>query len=223
MKRRFVYGVVGAALGAAIVFYAPTAGSVAPPAPPTASYSVKLIGSNGHGSGTHIGGGYILTAAHVVDGAKSMKLKTSNGRFRYARVLWTNAQYDVALLRTGEEGMATAHLSCAVLHEGDLIRADGNPLNIEFVSSSGKISGGLRDTGMPDGKGPAKAYITDMTTVMGMSGGGVFDQRGDLIGITSAVAIAPLQTGPQSAVPSLTGFGFVVPSSVVCELMGRGV
>lgn len=222
MKRRFVYGVVGAALGAATVFYAPTAGSVAPPAP-MASYSVKLIGANGHGSGTHIGEGYILTAAHVVDAAKSMKIKTSNGRFRYARVLWTNTQYDVALMRTGEEGMAAAHLSCGVMHEGDPIRADGNPLNIEFVSSSGKISGGLRD--MPvlgDGRGPRKAYVTDMTTVMGQSGGGVFDVNGDLVGITSAVAIAPLQFG-SSYVPSLTGFGFVVPSSVVCELMARGV
>lgn len=220
--RRYLYGFVALLiLAAAVVLYPSEAGSVPPPVS-LASYSVKLIEGNdkGHGSGTHIGDGYILTAAHVVDDAKSMKLKTNNGKLRYARVLWVNKDYDVALLRTGEQGIAAAHLSCDVLREGDAIRADGNPLNIEFVSSSGKISGAMRETGMASGNGPRKAYVTDMTTVMGMSGGGVFDRRGDLMGITSAVAIAPIAMGA-TYIPSLTGFGFVVPSSVVCELMGR--
>ncbi|MNL26855.1 Periplasmic pH-dependent serine endoprotease DegQ precursor [compost metagenome] len=187
------------------------------PNTPLASYSVKVIKANdmGHGSGTHIGGGYILTAAHVVEDDKSMKIKTNNGLLRYAKVLWVNKDYDVALLRTSEQGMKSAHLSCRALKEGALIRADGNPLNIEFVSSSGKISGSARDFGKP-----RSAYVTDMTTVMGMSGGGIFDRNGDMVGIVSAVAVAPMKVGA-GYVPSLTGFGMAIPSFEVCALMGR--
>lgn len=213
--RRYLYGFLAALVGAATFFAYP---SNAGPPPVTSGYSVKILVGQGHGSGTHIGDGYIVTAAHVVGDKKTVVIKTNNGRRRYAKVLWSNNEYDIAFLRTGEEGMATAHLSCRTLHTGDTIRADGNPLNLEFVSSSGKISGDARPT-----EKHKNAYITDMTTVMGMSGGGVFDANGDLVGVTSAVAIAPIQTGPKAWAPSLTGFGMVVPSYEVCALMGRGL
>ena len=214
--RRYLYAFLALLVAAATFFAYPTsAGSVAAP---MASYSVKVVMSGSHGSGTHIGDGYIVTAAHVVDDAKSVRIKTDNGRMRYAQVLWTSRDYDVALLRTGPEGMMSARLSCRTLHKGEAIRADGNPLGIEFVSSSGKISGDARTATTSK-----TVYITDMTTVMGMSGGGVFDRNGDLVGVTSAVAIAPLQTGPKTYIPNITGFGMVVPSFEVCALMGREV
>lgn len=212
--RRYVIAFLAVITAGATALYATAAGSVAPPA---STYSVKLLVGQGHGSGTHIGDGYIVTAAHVVDDAKSVRIKTSNGGLRYARVLWVNKEYDLAFLRTGPHGMASANLSCRALHKGDAIRADGNPLNIEFVSSSGKISGDARATELHK-----NVYITDMTTVMGMSGGGIFDRNGDLVGVTSAVAVAPIKMG-KNYVPSLTGFGMVVPSYEVCALMGRGV
>jgi S1-C subfamily serine protease len=214
--RRILYAFLALLVAAATFFAYPTAaGSVAAP---MASYSVKVVLSQGHGSGTHIGDGYIVTAAHVVGDKKTVVIKATAGNQRYADVLWVNKAYDIALLRTSPQGLQSAHLSCRTLHAGDAIRADGNPLNIEFVSSSGKISGSARPTGQHK-----TVYITDMTTVMGMSGGGLFDRKGDLVGVTSAVAIAPIQTGPQQWVPSLTGFGMAVPSSAVCALMGREV
>lgn len=213
--RRYLYGFLAAITLIAATLYSTSAGSVPPPA--IASYSVKIIAGQGHGSGTHIGQGYIVTAAHVVKGKASVVIKTTRGNPRYARVLWVNEAYDLALLRTEPQGIAVANMSCRSLKEGDTVRADGNPLNIEFVSSSGKISGAARQTPIH-----TLAYITDMTTVMGMSGGGLFDSKGDLVGVTSAVALAPLPLG-KNYVPSLTGFGMAVPTSAVCELMGRGV
>jgi serine protease Do len=214
--RRYVLAFLAVIVAAAgYLAYPATAGT---PLPDLASYSVKLNTPTGHGSGTHIGGGYILTAAHVVAGRTSVVVQTNIGRQRYAKVLWINTETDLALLLTSPQGMASANLSCRTAHAGEPIRADGNPLNIDFVSSSGKISGDARE--IASGR---LAYVTDMTTVMGMSGGGTFDRNGDLIGITSAVAIAPLQTGPAAWTPSLTGFGMAVPSFVACRLMGRGV
>lgn len=215
IMRRYLLAFLTAITLAAFTLYATSAGSVAVP---SASYSVKVVMPQSHGSGTHIGDGYIVTAAHVVDDAKTVRIKADRGNQRYADVLWVNKAYDIALLRTNPVGLASAHMSCRTLRLGEAIRADGNPLNIEFVSSSGKISGDARPTDQHK-----TVYITDMTTVMGMSGGGVFDRYGDLVGVTSAVAIAPIQTGPKAWSPSLTGFGMAVPSSAVCVLMGRGV
>lgn len=213
--RRYLYSFLAFIVFAATATYATQANSV-PPAP-VASYSVKVLVGQGHGSGTHLGGGYILTAAHVVKGQKTVVIKATVGNQRYAKVLWINEDYDVALLLTSPQGIASAHMSCRSLHAGDTVRADGNPLNLEFVSSSGKISGDARQTDQHK-----SAYITDMTTVMGMSGGGVFDRNGDLVGVTSAVAVAPMKAGPVW-IPNITGFGMAVPSSAVCELLGKGV
>jgi hypothetical protein len=57
---------------------------------------------------------------------------------------------------------------------------------------------------------------------MGMSGGGVFDAAGNVLGINVGVAAAPMKVG-DGWVPSITGFGMVVPSADVCKLLGRAV
>lgn len=211
--RSYLLGFIAAIIGGAVLLAYPTRAG-APPVV-TSSFSVKVVLPNGHGSGTHIGEGYVVTAAHVVGDKKKVALKTDHGNQRYADVLWVNKEYDVALLRTNPVGLQAAHMSCRMLAKGDAIRAEGNPLNLEFVSTSGKISGEARELT------PWKmAYVTDMTTVMGASGGGVFDEFNNMIGVTVGVAAAAV--GPQGT-PSLTGYGMVVPSSVVCMLMGRGV
>lgn len=179
---------------------------------PAATEVVKVVLPDGHGSGTHIGNGYILTAAHVVGGSQEVTLKASNGSEQKGTVLWANRTYDVALVRAEHfDGLAAAHLSCRTASAGEDIEARGNPLLLEFVSSWGRIAGGERELG------PWKdVLITDMTTVMGMSGGGVFDVKGDMIGITVGVMSVPMGFSA-----SLTGFGAIVPSSVACMLMAK--
>ncbi|WP_247750166.1 serine protease [Rhizobium sp. 16-449-1b] len=133
---------------------------------------------SGHGSGVHIGDGYILTAGHVADSAKSLQIKTAGGKLRPADVLWINKEYDVALLRTDPKGIGAATLSCRYARVGEDIRAIGNPLSLEFVSSYGRISGDVRKLG------PWKSVlVTDLTTVMGQSGGPVFDDGGHWWGL----------------------------------------
>lgn len=182
-----------------------------PNLPATASATVKIQVNDGHGSGVHIGDGFIVTAAHVVGDAKEVQLKAKGGALRKADVLWINKANDIALLRTSSAGLGTAHLSCGSAKAGDPITAYGNPLGIEFVAAYGKIAGEPRKTGPWN-----TVYVTDITTVMGQSGGPVFGSDGDLIGITVGVMAAPIGFSG-----SLVGYGYVVPSTEICGLLAR--
>jgi len=138
-----------------------------PPTPAaTETATVKIVVHNGHGSGVHIGDGFIVTAAHLVGDAKEVQLKQKGGALRKADVLWVNKANDIALLRTSSAGIGVAKLACRAVNAGDPIVAYGNPLKIEFVAAYGKIAGDPRETE------PWKSvYVTDITTVMGQSGG----------------------------------------------------
>jgi S1-C subfamily serine protease len=184
----------------------------------TSEDSVVMVNvPGGHGSGVHIGGGFVISAAHVADDSKEVELKTSDGKTVKAEVLWINKAYDIALLRTSGDIPGRAPLDCRVPKLGDEIQAAGNPLNLEFVSSFGRIAGNARAADPW-----REVVITDITTVMGQSGGPLFGKDGRVVGIVVGVVPAPLKNG-DGYVPSLTGFGTAVPASAVCALLGRVV
>jgi len=172
--------------------------------------TVKLIAAQGHGSAVHIGNGYYITAMHVVGTETKVKIKTDDGLLSDATVLWGNKAHDIALVR-GPDDVASADLDCRVADEGEVISARGNPIDLEFINAGGHVAGIERPIGPW-----ASALPVDMTIVMGMSGGPVFDADGDVIGIMVGVLVAPMGFGG-----SLTGMGTIVPSSAVCSLLGR--
>lgn len=172
--------------------------------------TVKVMLPAGHGSGIHIGDGYIISAAHVIGNAEEVTIKLDDQSEQSATVLWVNKTYDVALLRT-EQTMNSAKLSCRAPELGELVYAEGNPLNLEFIRTNGKVAGVTRNIGNWKSATPV-----DMTIIMGMSGGPVFDPGGHVIGINIGVAIAPL-----GMVPSLTGIGVIVPGRTICDLLAR--
>lgn len=92
----------------------------------------------GHGSGVAIGNGLVLTAAHVVGDAATVKLKAENGREISADVLWTNKAHDVALLRVAED-VATADLNCRMPKRGQTIVAAGSPMHEDDLFIPGSI------------------------------------------------------------------------------------
>lgn len=174
---------------------------------------VKVVLKEGHGSGTHIGNGYIVTAAHVVDGATEVRLKTSDGRERPADVLWANKTYDVALVRTRKfDNLAASPLSCRVPEVGEKVRAEGNPLAIEFLKSWGAVATSRNKFGPW-----AEAIVVDLIVAPGMSGGPLFDEEGNLVGVLVGIPLMQLGFGNVSAV----GFTYAVPASTVCGLMAR--
>lgn len=178
-------------------------GGVAADAAPFAGAAVKVVLAVGHGSGTHIGGGYVLTAAHVVRGESDVRVKTDDGATNPAKVLWVGNDDDVALLQVDGLAADTARVDCGPLKVGREIRTVGNPLAEEFVTTYGRVSGRA-------GNG---AVLVDLPLVPGMSGGGVFDRGGRLVGIASAV----MTPGGLSMV----SIGYVVPAERVCALLPR--
>lgn len=162
--------------------------------------TVKVIPDVGHGSGVHIGGGYILTAAHVVT-SRNIELKLDDGSHQPAHVLWTSPFHDVALLLT-DPSMGHAPLRCDIPVPGADIKLSGNPIDLEFISTFGRVAGEMSGVTVP----------VSATIVMGMSGGPVFDNRDRVVGISVAVTVA---------FGSLTGIGHIVPGRIICELLGR--
>lgn len=194
---------IGAALVLIAVLFADRWGR---PSPKLAGPVVKLILETGHGSGVHIGKGYILTAAHVVASVQKLKIKTDKGKTGEADVLWFNKEYDVALIHTTTK-LQAAEIACEPIAPGALTRATGNPANQEFISTWGRVSGRAIDT-------PWKvAVVADMTIVPGMSGGGLFDEAGRLVGIL----VGTMARGLGGIVP----IGYVVPASAFCGMLGR--
>lgn len=200
------------ACAAAIVLAVIGLSSYAIPAAPSVEAAVvKVELPDGHGSGVSIGSGYIVTAAHVTGDAKTVKLRSEGGKAVDGTVLWTNSTYDIALIKTDETAFGSAPLSCSEAKRGDTITAMGNPLGVEFVSATGRIAGKPRTV-----KPWESVFVTDMTIVMGMSGGPVFNKDGEVIGITVGVMAATVGFSP-----SLVGFGFVVDSPSICRLLAR--
>ena len=210
-----------AALAVAVVLFTPTAAAyifpVTPPAKTVMVEAALLIKRPmSIGSAVYIGHGRIVTAAHVVAGAEVVSLKSSDGRVSSATVVAIDEKTDLAILQTNMR-LLPADLSCAAVPVGTPIVAIGNPLGQEFVSAYGRIAGAARPVATS-----RLVYVTDMTTVMGQSGSGVFAD-GKVIGIISAVMLAPLQIPGRDGVyvPSLVGFGYVVPSTLVCDMLAK--
>jgi serine protease Do len=182
---------------------------------------VKIFASKadgkGHGSGVHIGGGIVVTAAHVIDGATIDRVLMESGAEEAASVLWSNKEYDIALLRMGADAavvLPSAKIDCREPRVGEEITARGNPGQMEFVEVRGHIAGKARAF---DGFWRV-ALPADISFIGGISGGPVYDSDGDVVGVAVGAALAPTATGNDA---SATGYAMIVPASVVCMLMGR--
>lgn len=197
---------------AVFAYAAPATGS----AKPLAGSGVKVIVDGaGHGSGTYIGRGDIITAAHVAKMAKDGKVtvKTDDQVTRTGFVQWINTDYDVALVHIEiNRDIQVSDIECNGAPTGAEIYADGNPFNQEFLRAFGHVAGAMRQSG------PWKEVVpTDMATIPGMSGGGVFNASAKMIGVNVGVMVLPLN---ETSI-SVTNFGYIVPSSTVCKLLSR--
>jgi serine protease Do len=175
--------------------------------------TVKIISGGGHGSGTHVGNRWIVTAAHVIGAAETVKVKAQHGGETTADVLWTNKAHDIALIRARDlTNVGVSSFDCeADLLVGDRISAVGNPGPLEFITSYGRVSSGVEH------RGPwAQAFVASLVVAGGMSGGPVFNERGSVVGVVVGVALTSIGW---SASP--IALSYIVPASTVCSLTMR--
>lgn len=187
--------------------------SASAPVQSVATSHVKIQTNGSHGSATHIGNGYFVTAAHVVAGHGDIQIKDDAGNLFDPELLWVNTSYDIALLRLANgDSFETTPLTCDIPAVGATGRAYGNPMMLEDIITSQVVAGEPRQFGEIWKFG----LPVDGALAPGMSGG-AFVVDGKLAGVNVGVLLAP--TSGFST--SMWGVNVVVPGSVVCDLLGR--
>lgn len=169
----------------------------------------------GLGSGVIINKkGYVLTNNHVIKDAKSISVKLTDGRTSDAKVIGSDSNTDLAVLKINNlKDLPEITLGAsASLRVGDVVLAIGNPFGFErtvtmgIVSASGSLQQRLSN-GMEDGFSPMLDNLiqTDAAINPGNSGGALIDSEGNLIGINMAIITNRNDTH------SNIGIGFAIP------------
>jgi Do/DeqQ family serine protease len=167
----------------------------------------------GLGSGVVVSpNGYILTNNHVVDGASTVTV-TLNNRHEYkARVVGTDPKTDIAVVKIDANELPTITIGDSDKAQiGDYALAVGNPFGVGQTVTMGIVSAtGRANLGIED----YEDFIqTDAPINPGNSGGALVNDRGELIGINTAI-LANGSEGNQ-------GIGFAVPINVARNVMDQ--
>ncbi len=162
----------------------------------------------GSGSGVILtADGYIATCAHVVDGAKSIKVTLNDDTSYDAMIIGTDTRNDIAIIKIEAKNLTPAALGDSeMLTVGEDVIAIGNPLGeLRGTATSGIISA-VRRTIEVEGN-EMELVQTDAAISPGNSGGGLFNASGKLIGIVNA----------KVSDTSAEGLGFAIPVNNVLK------
>lgn len=146
------------------------------------------IRGRGMGSGFIISpDGYVLTNHHVVADAGEVKVKLGDRREFTAKVIGSDQQYDVALLKIDAKNLPTVRVGDSnTLKPGQWVVAIGSPFGLDHSVTAGVVSAVGRSTGGQD-----QRYVpfiqTDVAINQGNSGGPLLNTRGEVVGINSQI------------------------------------
>jgi S1-C subfamily serine protease len=157
--------------------------------------------------------GTVVTAAHVVDEASSVKVILQDGTVRSAEVLGVDDATDIAVIRFDPEGAELQTLELgdsSSLKVGASVAAIGAPFEYAWSFSTGIVSGLDRTIQAPNGFTVSHAIQTDTAVNPGNSGGPLLDAEGDVIGVVDQIAT-------DGSADQSSGVGFAVPSNLVAS------
>ena len=155
------------------------------------------------------GVGYIVTNEHVVDGAQEIVVTLQDGRRAEGRIVGTDLQTDIAVVRIRAEGLIPAVWGDSNgLRKGDWVVAFGSPFGFVGSMTAGIVSALDRERDAGAALGGREAYTdyiqTDAAINPGNSGGPLTNVQGEIIGINTAIFT---RTG------DFSGIGFAIPSN----------
>jgi serine protease Do len=167
--------------------------------------------ARGLGSGFIVSAdGLILTNAHVVAGAEEITVRLTDRREYRAKLIGSDPQTDVAVLRIEAKGLPTVKLGDpSRIRVGEPVLAIGSPYGFETTVTAGIVSAKSRS--LPD-----DTYVpflqTDVAVNPGNSGGPLFDARGEVIGINSQI---------YSRTGGFQGLSFAIPIDVASRVQAQ--
>ena len=166
----------------------------------------------GSGSGVIISSdGYVVTNHHVIETAENIQITTNNNQTYKAKVIGSDEQNDIALLKieTDDELPYAVFGDSDSTQIGEWVLAVGNPFNLTSTVTAGIISAKSRNLD-PTGRTTQSYIQTDAAVNPGNSGGALINDKGELIGINTAIQT---QTG------SYVGYSFAVPSNIAKKVI----
>jgi len=180
----------------------PGPGQPAPERPAPRSESRSL------GSGFVISqDGYVLTNAHVVEGADEITVKFTDKREFKAKVIGADKRSDIALIKIDATGLPAVRFGDPQkLKVGEWVVAIGSPFGFENTVTAGIVSAKGRSL-------PQENFVpfiqTDVAINPGNSGGPLFNMRGEVIGINSQI---------YSRTGGFMGLSFAIPADVALDV-----
>ena len=154
--------------------------------------------------------GYILTNAHVVDGADEVTVRLTDKREFKAKTIGADKRTDVALIKIEASGLPTVKLGDpAQLKVGEWVVAIGSPFGFDNSVTAGIVSAKGRAL-------PQENYVpflqTDVAINPGNSGGPLFNMRGEVLGINSQI---------YSRSGGYMGVSFAIPIDVAMDIQNQ--
>jgi len=152
--------------------------------------------------------GTIFTNAHVVDGADTVQVTLKDGRVLAGTVVGTDPLTDVAVINIDADNLPTVPLSdSSQLQPGEWAIAIGNPLGLDSTVTVGIVSATGRTSGQIGVADKRVDFIqTDAAINPGNSGGPLLNERGEVIGMNTAI------------IQNAQGIGFAIPINDVARL-----
>src|SRR5881275_3289973 len=135
--------------------------------------------------------GYILTNAHVIDGASQVTVSFEDRKTENAKVVGKDSSTDLALLKVDPSGLNLRPLQLgdsSHVQVGDPTIAIGNPFALDRTLTTGVVSALQRQISAPNGFTISNVIQTDAAINPGNSGGPLLDAAGRVIGINSQIA-----------------------------------
>ena len=181
--------------------------------------SISCSGYSSSSTGTGVilsADGYIVTNAHVVDGAGSISVLLSDDRSLSAVLIGSDEISDLAVLKIQADSLVPAQFGdSAQLRVGDTVAAIGDPLGVKYrgTYTDGIVSAINRDVDM-DGR-TMTLIQTNAALNSGNSGGPLINCYGQVIGINT------MKIGAFTDSAGVEGIGFAIPSATVKDIVDQ--